>query len=148
MTPRTRKQILDLMRTHRTTSIATVRPDGYPQTTTVTYVNDGVSLYFACGADSQKIRNIRRNHKVSLTIDHDVDDWNKIRGLSLAGTARVVKESKEFKRALRLLVKKFPEMSAVSDEDLKQMAIVRVAPKVISVLDYSKGFGHTELVRP
>jgi hypothetical protein len=27
-------------------------------------------------------------------------------------------------------------------------AFVKVTPKVISVLDYSKGFGHTDLVRP
>ena len=28
----------------------------------------------------------------------------------------------------------------------KDVAIYRVTPKVISVLDYSKGFGHTDLV--
>src|SRR5580658_6038649 len=27
-------------------TLATVRPDGYPQATTVGYVNDGVTLYF------------------------------------------------------------------------------------------------------
>jgi hypothetical protein len=28
------------------------------------------------------------------------------------------------------------------------MAIVKVTPKVFSVLDYIRGFGHTDLVRP
>jgi hypothetical protein len=30
--------------------------------------------------------------------------------------------------------------------DLSGVAVFRVAPEVISVLDYSKGFGHTDLV--
>jgi hypothetical protein len=36
----------------------------------------------------------------------------------------------------------------ISKEDLAATAFVKVTPKVISVLDYSKGFGHTDLVRP
>ncbi len=34
-----------------------------------------------------------------------------------------------------------------SEEDLAGTAILRITPVVISVLDYSKGFGHTDLVR-
>jgi len=147
MTPRMRKQILDLMKGHPSMTIATVRPDGYPQATTVTYANDGLELYFSCDASSQKVRNIGRNRKVSLAIDRDADDWNEIKGLSLGGTAKVVKDQKEFRRALKLLMKKYPEMAQLSAEDMKGMAIVRVTPKVISVLDYTKGFGHTDLVR-
>jgi PPOX class probable F420-dependent enzyme len=142
-----RKQILDLMKEHRSMTIATVRPDGYPQATTVTYANDGLDLFFGCDETSQKVRNISRNRKISLAIDHDTDDWNAITGLSLGGTAKVVKDPKEFRRALKLLMKKYPEMAQLSAEDLKGMAIVRVTPKVISVLDYRKGFGHADLVR-
>ena len=32
-------------------TIATVRPDGFPQATTVGYVNDGLTLYFGTSAD-------------------------------------------------------------------------------------------------
>src|SRR5215472_1844752 len=31
-------------------TIATVRVDGYPQATTVSYVNDGLNIYFGCAA--------------------------------------------------------------------------------------------------
>jgi hypothetical protein len=34
--------------------IATIRPDGWPQTTTVGYANAGLTLYFLCAKDSQK----------------------------------------------------------------------------------------------
>lgn len=148
MTPKMRKQIVDIMKHHNIMTVATVRPDGYPQATTVTYVNDGLALYFTCGGRSQKARNIKRNRKVSATIDHDYDDWNKIRGLSLGGTAQLVKDQQEFRRARKQLTKKFPEMANLIEEDMKGMAIVKVTPKVFSVLDYTKGFGHTDLVRP
>ena len=44
-----RAEILDIMNNHRIMTVATVRPDGYPQATTVTYVNEGLTLYFGCG---------------------------------------------------------------------------------------------------
>jgi hypothetical protein len=39
-------------------------------------------------------------------------------------------------------------MKKLSEKDLALTAFVKATPKVISVLDYSKGFGHTDLVRP
>lgn len=54
----------------------------------------------------------------------------------------------EVKRAFELLARKFPEMRTLSKDDLKGTAFVEVKPKVISVPDYTKGFGGTDLVRP
>jgi len=39
--------ILKLLRRHNIMSLATVRPDGFPQVTTVAYANDGLDLYSA-----------------------------------------------------------------------------------------------------
>jgi hypothetical protein len=33
---------------------AATRPDGWPQATTLGYANEGLTLYFLCGPDSQK----------------------------------------------------------------------------------------------
>ena len=41
-----RQQILGLLDRHRLMTIATNRSDGWPQATTVGYVNDGLTLYF------------------------------------------------------------------------------------------------------
>jgi nitroimidazol reductase NimA-like FMN-containing flavoprotein (pyridoxamine 5'-phosphate oxidase superfamily) len=129
-------------------SLATQRADGYPQATTVGYANDGLDLYFCCDRASQKVRNLRHSSKVSLTIDRDTRNWNRIRGLSMGARARVLSKSGEAARAFELLARKFPELRKISKEDLAETAFVKVTPKVISVLDYSKGFGHTDLVRP
>jgi nitroimidazol reductase NimA-like FMN-containing flavoprotein (pyridoxamine 5'-phosphate oxidase superfamily) len=147
MDRKTRKFILDVLGDHNVMRFATVRSDGYPQATTVAYANDGLTLYFACDGDSQKARNIKRCKKVSLTIDRDCADWSKIKGLSMAAVAEALKDTGAIRRGLKLLARKFPEMSKMSEEDLAATAVVKVMPKVISVIDYRKGFGHTELIR-
>ena len=140
--------ILELLKQHNIMSFSTVRADGFPQSTTVGYANDGLDLYFCCDRVSQKVRNLRRSSKVSLTIDRDYKDFHRIKGLSMGARARVLSKPGEVTRAFELLARKFPEMRKVPKEDLAATAFVKVTPKVISVLDYSKGFGHTDLVRP
>ena len=34
------------------------------------------------------------------------------------------------------------------EPNLSSLAFLKITPKVISVLDYTKGFGHTQLVTP
>ena len=147
MTPSNKRFILEQLKTNRIMSLATVRPDGYPQATTVTYANDGLTLYFACDRNGQKVRNLRRSPKVSLTINKDTADWKKITGLSMGATAKVLKRPADTQRALALLSRKFKEMKGLSEEDLAETAFVRVQPKVVSMLDYRREFGWTKLVR-
>ena len=143
----TRRRILDLMKRHNVMTIATLRPDGYPQATTVTYANDGLDIYFGCDRTAQKIRNIKHDSRVSLTIDRDYRNWSQIKGLSMAANAYIVADRHEIEHAVRLLAKKFAEWAQLSPADRKAVRFVKVVPKIISILDYTKGFGHTELVR-
>lgn len=140
--------ILKLLKQHNIMSLATVRADGYPQATTVGYAHDGLDLYFCCDRVSQKVRNLRRSDKVSLTIDHDTKNFASIKGLSMGARAHVLTKPREATRAFELLARRFPPIRKLSAKDLADTAFVKVTPKVISVLDYSKGFGHTDLVRP
>src|SRR5215471_12176377 len=43
-----RQEILSILKAAGEMTIATVRPDGYPQATTVNYVSDGLVIYFGC----------------------------------------------------------------------------------------------------
>jgi nitroimidazol reductase NimA-like FMN-containing flavoprotein (pyridoxamine 5'-phosphate oxidase superfamily) len=104
-----RKQILALLDQHRIMAIATLRPDGWPQATTVGYVNAGLTLYFLCGLDSQKAANLARDDRVSLTIDHDTPDIMAITGLSMAAHAQPVVDRDEAAKLLRMLPLKYPE---------------------------------------
>ena len=147
MTPSTKRFILEQLKAHRNMSLATVRSDGYPQATTVAYANDGLSLYFACDRKSQKVRNLRHSPKVSLTINKDWAGWKKIRGLSMGASAKILERPADTRRAHALLSRKFKDMKGLSAEDMAATAFVRVQPKVISMLDYRRGFGWTKLVR-
>jgi nitroimidazol reductase NimA-like FMN-containing flavoprotein (pyridoxamine 5'-phosphate oxidase superfamily) len=146
MAPALRETILDLLARHNNMTIATIRPDGYPQATTVGYVNDGLDIYFGCGAQSQKAKNLALNSKVSIAIDRDYESWNQIQGLSLAGTAARVTDADEIKKVGGLLFAKFPQAADFSQDELLATVIFRVTPSVISVLDYTKAFGHSDLV--
>jgi PPOX class probable F420-dependent enzyme len=147
MTPANKRFILEQLKAHHNMSLATVRSDGYPQATTVAYANDGLMLYFACDRDSQKVRNLRHSPKVSLTINKDWAGWKKIQGLSIGATAKILERPADTRRAHAVLARKFKDMKGLSAEDLAATVFVRVQPKVISLLDYRRGFGWTQLVR-
>lgn len=143
-----KKKILELLDQHRIMTIATLRPDGWPQATTVGYANEGLSLYFLCGIDSQKAVNIARDNRVSLTIDHDTDEIMSIAGLSMAARAEAVMDPVEVNRILHLLASKYATQISMPIQmpSPEEIRLFRVTPVVISVLDYSKGFGHTDLI--
>ncbi len=143
-----RQKILRLLDQHRIMTIATLRPDGWPQATTVGYVSEGLTLYFLCSPLSQKAANLARDDRVSLTIDHDTPDLLAITGLSMAGHARPLDDLAEVARILRLLPTKYPEIATppIPMPRPEEIRVFRVTPTVISVLDYAQGFGHTDLV--
>jgi nitroimidazol reductase NimA-like FMN-containing flavoprotein (pyridoxamine 5'-phosphate oxidase superfamily) len=143
-----RRKILKLLDEHRIMTVATLRPDGWPQATTVGYVNEGLTLWFLCGLESQKAKNLARDSRLSLTIDHDTPDVMAITGLSMAARAQAVTDRAEAEKVLRMLPLKYPDapplpMKMPSPDEVR---LFRVTPVVISVLDYSKGFAHTDLV--
>ena len=128
-------------------TLATIRPDGFPQATTVSYAHDGMNLYVGIGKHSQKAGNVRANNKVSLTINLPYQDWRDIKGLSMSALAQIVEDDAGIATAKACLLKRFPQIAEWSDAPMAgEMAFLKITPQVISMLDYSKGFGHTEQV--
>ena len=99
-------------------------------------------------SESQKARNLSRDDRVSLTVDHDTPQVMQIDGLSMAARAHRVTDPAEAQRALELLMRRYPPQQGIEMAMPKpgEVAVFRVTPSVISVLDYSKGFAHTDLV--
>ncbi len=144
----TRQTITKLLDSHRIMSVATLRPDGWPQATTVGYVNEGLDIYFLCGLDSQKAHNIAHDDRVSLTINDDPEDVMKITGLSLSGHAALVPDDVEAARLIAMMAPRYPDSPPLPMPmpTPDQIHIFHVTSSFISLLDYSKGFGHTELI--
>ena len=147
MGPGLRQEIISVLDDADDMTIATVREDGYPQATTVSYVNDGLKIYFGCAADSQKATNLARNGKIALTVNLPHTSWKDIRGLSIGGRAERVTNPQEVDQAGQLMFEKFPQIARYAPAELEDIVLFRVTPEVISVLDYRKGFGHTDLVK-
>lgn len=143
-----RQQILDVLDTNRLMTIATLRPDGWPQATTVGYVNDGLAFWFLCGRDSQKAINLARDDRVSITINDNPSDIMAITGLSMAARAVPVTDRAEAEKVLRLMPLKYPDQGSLPVEmpTPDDVSLFRIEPEVVSVLDYTQGFGHSDLI--
>lgn len=142
-----KRQIIELLDRHRIATIATNRPDGWPQATVVGYCNDGLIIYCVIARDGQKYANITHDPRVSLTIANDYPQPLQIKGLSMAATAAVSTDSGEREHAQEILLRRYPEYKIMPPPDPASMPLIRITPEIISVLDYSKGFGHSDLVR-
>jgi hypothetical protein len=45
------------------------------------------------------------------------------------------------------MFQKFPQIAPNAPAELESIVLSRVTPELVSVLDYRKGFGHTDLVK-
>jgi nitroimidazol reductase NimA-like FMN-containing flavoprotein (pyridoxamine 5'-phosphate oxidase superfamily) len=139
--------VLHVLDTAQDLTLATIRPDGYPQATTVSFAHENMLLYVGIGRGSQKAENIRRNGKVSLTINLPYHDWRQIRGLSMSALAELIEDPLDAASARACLEQRYPAVAEWGGPDMgHDVAFVRIRPQMVSVIDYSKGFGHTELV--
>ena len=140
-----RAKILDLLQSQHMMALATIRPDGYPQATLVNYVHDGLTLYFASDAASQKAGNIKRNNKVSVVIAKETHDFYKLTALSLSGLATRLSEREAAPVALNLF-RRLPASKRHVPGDPRQLAVFSITPVAISLVDYSSGYGKSFLV--
>lgn len=141
------RQIIELLNAHRIMTIATNRPDGWPQPTVVGYANDGLIIYCMVARDSQKFTNISRDPRVSIAIANDYPQPLMIKGLSLAGRAVEAPDPGEIDHAMAIFLRRYPEYKVMPRPNPAAVPLLRITPEIVSILDYSKGFGHTDLVR-
>src|SRR5262249_37006021 len=140
--------VVELLSANEVLTLATLREDGWPQANRLAYVNEGLTLYAATGADSAKLLNLRRDPRVSLTVDAGKADWASLRGVSMAAHAQVLDSRSEIQRVARLMKRRFPPPAAFSaPERARGWAFLRLVPRVISVIDYARGFGHSVLAK-
>jgi nitroimidazol reductase NimA-like FMN-containing flavoprotein (pyridoxamine 5'-phosphate oxidase superfamily) len=127
-------------------TLATIRPDGFPQATIVYYVNSGLNLHFATDPSSQKAGNIHLNNKVSVAIASQTQNAYKLRALSLSGTAERIADPRLAHDLLMSLFEAIPQAKRFSPMDAKQLAVYSIKPVAISLVDYAAGYGKTVLV--
>jgi nitroimidazol reductase NimA-like FMN-containing flavoprotein (pyridoxamine 5'-phosphate oxidase superfamily) len=137
---------IGILEQNRLMAIATARTDGWPQATMVSYANDDILIYFIVSRQSQKFRNIEHDDRVSIVIGRDFHDPSTIKGLSIAARASEVKDAKQRERAVKLLLERHPGLLKLERPAPDHSAVLRANPELITILDYSKGFGHADLL--
>ena len=145
MEPELREQIISVLQEAASyMTLATVRADGFPQATAVTFINDGLNIYFGSREHSQKAANLARNNRVSAAVTLPFSTWQQIKALSMARRAvRRVDDQNEVARLSKLLLEKSPEFAEFAGYAMTAVAFFIMTPKIITLLDYSKGIGHS-----
>jgi nitroimidazol reductase NimA-like FMN-containing flavoprotein (pyridoxamine 5'-phosphate oxidase superfamily) len=125
-------------------SIATVRPDGWPQSTIVGYANEGWRLYFLVYRTSQKFENIAHDNRVSVSIGHEPKQLREIKAVYAGCKAREVTDLKERTLAWQLLAERHPNLTDLAPPQNDEVATMVADCRHVCVLDYSQGLGHSE----
>ena len=135
---------IEILDSHRTMAVSTVRPDGWPQTTIVGYANDGWTVYFLIFRASQKFANIEHDNRISIAVGGDPSYLSDIKAVYAGAHASEVTDEGERTLAWTLLLERHPNLADFGFPDQTDTALMRARCKFVSVLDYSQGIGHTD----
>ena len=75
------------------------------------------------------MRNILANPNVALVFDHYEEDWGRLWYVLVTGTAELVYEGEEHRRAIALLKEKYEQYRAM---DVDQNPVIKVTPTRIA----------------
>jgi hypothetical protein len=65
----------------------------------------------------------------------------------MAGRVAEVQDRDEIEHVAEIMYRRYPEYKVVPRPDPAVIPLMRLTPEIVSILDYSQGFGHTDLVR-
>lgn len=104
--------------------LATVNPDGSPQTSVLWVGLDGDTVVISAMAHRRKVRNIERDPRVSLTI---TDAGNPYHSVEIRGRAEVIADPE---RSMSFqLSHKYVGEDPPADPPGKQRVIIRIVPE-------------------
>lgn len=127
-------------------TLATVRADGGPHATTVSFVSDGLAIYAAIAIDCAKAHELHHDARIAATVNLPYADWSEIQGLSIIGAAGFVTDRDELQHVAALLLRKLPQYnSVIGRPDIVPwpgLLFIRIEPASLTIIDYTRGFGH------
>jgi nitroimidazol reductase NimA-like FMN-containing flavoprotein (pyridoxamine 5'-phosphate oxidase superfamily) len=122
------KTLADFVAWERICRVATTGAAGVPHLVPVCHVVAGGKIYFGSGDDGRKIKNLRDNPRVTVTVDVYSDHWATLKGVMVQGRARLIERGSRFRQVRARLYRKYPQYpkeAAISPSD---SVIVEVTP--------------------
>ncbi len=121
-------KVLAFIRSQRVARVATVGRDGTPHNVPVCTVAASGRIYFATEKDARKVRDLRTNPHVALVFDHYSENWQRLAGAMIVGTAAIMDQGAAFRRARQALYRKFKSYARVAPIEEGESVIVCVTP--------------------
>jgi PPOX class probable F420-dependent enzyme len=122
------KKVARLLAYERVCRVATTGADGTAHVVPVCHVVAGDKIYFASGSDARKVANLRRNPRLALTVDLYAEDWSRLRGVMVQGTAALIARGPRFTQARARLYAKYPQYPEEAALATSDSVIVEVTP--------------------
>ena len=116
--------------------LSTVTPDCEPHIAPVWYLaeRDDDAIYATTPSESRKVRNVKANPEVSLTVDEGGDEYFELRAVVIEGEASLVRDDEKWDEIERRWCRKYFDRSERPDHwDLlyegKSWEWMRITPK-------------------
>jgi uncharacterized protein len=142
-----REQLLNFLRKHQVVTVAVVEPDGTAHAAALFYaVDDELNLYVLTEPASRHGRAMARTGLVAGTIQRDRQEWQKIQGVQFRGRCRRPSGAAR-ERGWNLFAARFPfvrNAGTTLAQALGKMALWRIEPAWMRLIDNRRGFGHKE----
>lgn len=142
-----KQAVLAILDDNRLLTLATQREDGYPEASLTSFAHDGLLIYIFAPRSGTKVANILRDPHVSAAAGHDTNKPLELKALSLSGTAHIVDDSGEYDHAHQLFQARFPEYRILPRPNPAEVALIRITPHDLTLLDHARGFGHVDSAR-
>lgn len=123
-----KKSVAELIQWERVCRVATADRRGVPHLVPVCHVLQGGKIYFASGDDGRKVKNLKENPRVTVTVDCYSDAWAGLKGVMVQGRAKLIEGGPRFRKIRALLYKKYPQYpreAALAESD---SVVIEVAP--------------------
>ncbi|HEX5368861.1 MAG TPA: PPOX class F420-dependent oxidoreductase [Dehalococcoidia bacterium] len=108
--------------------VATLLPDGRPQTSVIWFKRDGDTVLFTTTDRRQKARNLQRDPRVSLTVFDPNDPY---RTVEIRGTVEIMPDPE--RHLSRELTNRYLGTEPPPDHEGESRRIVRVRPEKVVV---------------
>ena len=143
-----REQLLNFLRKHQVVTVAVVEPDGTAHAAALFYaVDDELNLYVLTEPASSHGRAMARTGWVAGTIQRDRQEWREIQGAQFRGRCRRLRGAAR-ERGWNLFAARFPFVRDPAVAGLAQalgkMALWRIEPAWMRLIDNRRGFGHKD----
>lgn len=130
------EDVLHFLGEKKTLTLATAGA-GAPRATTLTYVNDGTTLYCWTRSNTATARAVQDNPRVGFAIDEYSEDWRETKGVQ--GTAEcAVVEGEELAWVGELFGRKFPDLRPGATS---AVSFFKLNPTELDFIDNTRGSG-------